>query len=703
MAEIDVKKARNWLADAKSSWVPAHDESAKMLAFSHGDEDAQWEPSALQTRKTGHLPVLQFNQGDALVAQVVNPIREYPSVGVIKPVGMAEDVKLACESLTGVLRADENRSGAVDIFNDALEIQVRSGFGAWRFEIDETGERTEINIIAIDDTTTVFPDPSAKAKDYQDARYFLLRHVVSGYTYAERWKDGTLLEGMEPDKQDEQELIVWELLVKRKTEIPGIPQIGDGDQIEVKPIKKMVVDQYWFDESESEAFLEKNLDAYADMIPVVLESAPSAIIGGVRKYFSLTHRYKTPQQSMNFWESEKAWEQATTPRHRVTAEQESLINPSDWVQSSGSAEKHTLYFKKGSQKPEFRVPTPPAEVYSISSDAALAQIRNMSGIFPDPSVQGKMDAPSGIALKNQRAAGGVASYHFVARHKAALRLSTKIHIGLVNKFYDDNEVRESLASDGTATPVSIGGTEVPGSIRNIDITNLKYLVDIDSGASYATQREESSEKWLDFAAKVPQAAPLITYWLLRLSPEKGSEDVADWYKATLPQPIQEAINAKSAVNDDPAQHLQVAMQENAQLKGMMQQMTAHVEEITQKYKELEDKLKKDHDFELQKLGATFQHEEKMHALGGQQKLGLQMNKAHTDSVNQAESDQTALAIEQQKGEHDKWIDASNAALQIELQRMRDESAEYLVQLKIMAETMRAAMQPPAEKKEESHD
>src|ERR1035437_6367027 len=158
MAEIDVKKARNWLADAKSSWVPAHDESAKMLAFSHGDEDAQWERSALQTRKTGHLPVLQFNQGDALVAQVVNPIREYPSVGVIKPVGMAEDVKLACESLTGVLRPDENRSGAVDIFNDALELQVRSGFGAWRFDIDETGERTEINIVSIDDTTTVFPD-----------------------------------------------------------------------------------------------------------------------------------------------------------------------------------------------------------------------------------------------------------------------------------------------------------------------------------------------------------------------------------------------------------------------------------------------------------------------------------------------------------------------------------------------------------------
>lgn len=566
--EVTLSLLRKWREDGEQHTAGAYQKHDEFVAFSYAAEGSQWDPDVAEKR-LNKLPVLQFGFINGMILQVVNPVRENPPGIVFKPVGMSDKAKMEARTLTGVARADENRSGAGAVYLEAFESQTRGGFGAWWYEPVEKNGEWEIWIRPLDPMRVV-QDPTSR----EEPRWQIVHVRMTEYEYRRTYPHGIA-------KPDNGVVDVWSAFVRDlKTEI-GAPEIqADGT---IKPPVKQVerVRHFVFDNDTPEV-LHETLDYRGTELPIVVEESPSTVIGTERQWFPLTHHAHEQQRARNFWLSDATFEQSSKPKNKWIADQDSLVNPKEWNEAA-STPRTALFKKKGAEVTPNETGTAPSGFLELA-DAMLQDARVATGVYPDPSVQQRLDNPSGVAIKQQRQGSGVANYQHLDQHKKALRRGAKIHFDLIRAYYNDDQIRESLGIDGAVTRVSIGPQQVP-DVSNIDLTDAEFLVDIDTGPSHATQREEAMDQWMEFirATEDPALRSLGTYWLLKLSTLQGSEDVADWYLAALPEPLQKAIKAKQAEADsnDPAEAIRALRRLNEQLKDHLAQTTEALQRANQ--------------------------------------------------------------------------------------------------------------------------
>lgn len=559
-SEVNLGLLRSWREKGVTKWTGPHDRHEMFLAFSYAAEETQWDPEILDKRKN-RLPVLQLGFVNGMVLQVVNPVRENPPRGVLRPVGMGDQAKMDARILTGVMRADESRCDAGSIYLQAFEAQVRGSFGAWWYRPVEKNGEWNIQIESLDPVDVIEDTPA-----HGDPRWQMVRVRMSEYDYRRKYPHG---QGVASEGVVE----VWFAFV-RDCVTSFTPEIDPiTGEIVHKPEETERVRYFVFD-NDSPELLSEAADYRGTELPIILESAPSAVIARERQYFPLTHHCAEQQRAHNFWWSEATFDQSSRPKNRWRADEDSLIDQQKWNQAATNP-RQVLFHKKGAQVVPQEPGEPPVGMMNMAQ-AMLEEARAATGIYPDPTLQAKMDAPSGKAIKQQQAGAGIANYQHTDRHLVAIRKGAKVHVDLIRKYYNDDQIRESLGSDGAVSRVSLGPKTIDG-VSNINLSDAEFLVDIDTGPSYATQREQAQSEWMDFAKQVqdPHATPLITYWLLRLSPLQGSEDVADWYMATLPPNTQEAIKAKqpNGGSGDPAENMKAMQQLITQLKDHLAQST----------------------------------------------------------------------------------------------------------------------------------
>ncbi len=667
---VTFAKAKTWRQQAESHWNAPHDESRRLEAFSYAAPGTQWDQETLELRTKGKLPVKQFGFVNGMVLQVINPIRESPPRGAIKPVGMGYQAKQDAQVLTGVLRADENICDAESTYLSALESSVRGGFGAWRYLVDKDDGRWQIRVLPLLGED-VFYDPTSQRADYSDARWCLIRCILSEFDYKTRWPLGTA-------EAIDEKVTVWELYVREQEHILE-PEI-EGGTVSMRPKIRTKIVYYCFDDN---AFLEEDDEYRGPDIPVVLESAPSIMVDGVRMVFPLTHHVEQQQKEHNFWRNDAIFDAATQPRARFISKRGSLVNPQDWANSSATAAKTILEWE-GDEKPEIRETAQATSGYLELAGAALDSARVAVNIYPDPSLQGKMDAPSGESVKQQRAGSGVANYQHTDCHYKAIKRGTRIHINLIAAYYGDDQVREAMGNDGSTTQVSIGPTKIDG-VANIDLQSVKYMVDVDVGPSYSTQREQNQDQWMDFAGKIkdPAALQLITYWLLKQSPLQGSDDVADWFLATMPPQIQQAIQMKDQVAGsemDPQKLIQKVTQLSQQNSELQKHLAATVQALQHETQQVQSKQADIESRERTAANAQAAETERAH-------MGILAGHIKTDAeterdllLSQMES-RHAQSIEELKGHFATTLEQIRGEFALEKQARENESDERLAHQK----------------------
>lgn len=646
-SEVNLELLRHWKTKGESDWTVAHDLHEKFLAFSFAAEESQWDPEVLEKRK-GKLPVLQFGFINGMILQVVNPVRENPPGIVFKPVGISNQAKLDARILTGVARADESRSDAESIYLEAFEMQTRGGFGAWFYEPIERNGEWKIKLKSVD-PTSVYQDQSSR----EDPRWQLMRIKMSDYDYRRRYPHGAA-------KAEDGVVEVWSAFVKDLVTEIGPPEIqADGMTIKPKVEQRERVRHFVFD-NETPEILRETQEYKGTELPIVIEEAPSVVIAKERWWFPLTHHAHEQQRARNFWLSDATFEQSSKPKNKWIADEDALVNPHQW-NAAATAPRTALFKKKGTEVEQMKSGEAPVGFLDLAS-AMLEDARNATGIHPDPSLQAKMDMPSGKAIKQQQAGSGVANYHHLDQHKKALRRGAKIHFDMIRAYYNDDQIRESLGVDGSVSKVSLGPTQVEGA-SNIDLSEAEFLVDLDTGANYATQREEAQDQWMEFVKGVedPHLVPLVTYWLLKLSTLQGSEDVADWYMETLPQNIQDAIKAKQPSEDagDPAEQLRAAQQMIAQLKDHLTQTTQALQHETQ---------------QLQQKRPEIESRERI-AMGAQQseteREEMRIRAGHIKTDVEAERDER---LSQMEAAHAKDLEELKGQFSIMIENLRGEFA-----------------------------
>lgn len=556
MAELAIEDLKKMRDDGKDYWSEIHRNHKSYTAISYGTEDSQWDPTVLQNRRSSNRPCQQYNIVPGFIRPTVNALKECPPEIAIYPISDA--TKEAATLLGGRVRAIQYENNAARAYLAAMESAMRGGLGAWRITPRKIRGEIRLCLDLIQDPTTVYVDPTAQAVDRSDAKWVVIENQIADADYRRQWPKGeaTGFDG---------KITIWEAWVEVSETRTG------EDGIEETIIR---VCHYIFDDREKLAYTDRYLGS---IIPVIVVTAPAVIIDDKLQIFPITHDLIAMQREINWLKSEAIAQVSSWPKAQFMAS-DKAVGPYQvmWEQSATAPDALLLYVD-GHEKPQPIMPPPPPTGYMELTDASTNMARQVTGIYPDPTLQQAASAPSGKAIKLQRMGSGVANYHYVDAINYALKRTGEILVELIIKYQNDNAIRIALGSDQQPTAVSFGDQDVPDA-ANHDLSRGRFGVTISTGPSYASQREELLDKVSDLLQKDPQLLPIVADWLLMQMPIPGVEEVAERIRLTLPPAIQELISSKKT--GDPSEQLSQArliLQQKDKLVGDLKQ---HLEAVT---------------------------------------------------------------------------------------------------------------------------
>lgn len=545
---MDISKLKSMLSDAQAYWAATHNSYTTDLKFSYGI--GQWDSKVESARRRAKRLVETYNIVQAFITPVVNAVREAPPGVDIKPIANAD--KMQARALSGLVRTIEQDSGAGSIYCNALDNLCRGGLGAWRVVIckDHHGEDT-IKVEMVEDPTCIYFDPAARALDFYDARYVIYKNVMSKDEYIEQYgKDDTI-------QDDDISVYVWEMWYRE----------DDGH-----------IKLYIFDDNR----IIDEQDLEICHLPYILITADRMSIDGKVTYNSAIRDIKPLQKEINFLKSEAMTVLANAPKAQFIAQQGTLINPQSWANAAADPNTVLEYAKNASVAPQPIAPPPPPVGYMEAATSNLDLMRQITGIYPDASVQSALAGASGKAIKTQIAVGQIASKQWLEALQIGIRYGGDVILDYISVYYGDDAIRVATGADMSITPISIGPTPIRGAV-NVDMSNGKYKVVISTGASYATAIEQATDRIMEIGKANPQVFQILTDWLVQNTNIPGSEELADRFRAILPPEVQQVI--AQTQSGDP---YDVIRNQNMQ----MQQMAAQVQQAMQQIQGLQMELQK---------------------------------------------------------------------------------------------------------------
>lgn len=606
---------RKMLEDGRNEWGDVMRMVRENLRFSYGEPEAQWDAEALKARR-GKRAIQQYNIVPGFIRPTINAVKEAPPEATVYPISDGATKQLA-KHYAGALRAIQNQSNAPRTYIKALESAMRGSLGGWRITPKKIRGKTEILIQPIADVTKVFVDPDSVEFDFSDAKWIIIELTI-GKEEGERDYPGSLL------SYNNGKATIYEAWVQHLV----------GDDVQVC--------QYIFDDASPEP-LSSTLDYPCKEIPFCFVTGEVVEIDGKRTYYCITSDLKSPQRELNYLKSEAISVMAQAPKSKYIADSNAVDDETELTE-----EPEVIWKKPGSEIIPVQAPPPPVGYMELAEDN-INMARLITGIYPDPSLQAKADAPSGKAIKMQRMGSGIATYHYVDSLNHAIKRCAEICLEMIQIYWTDDSIRVALGADGTPTPISFGPGMVP-DVANVDPRVGKFGVTVSVGPSYASQREAIIEQVNELIAKNPKLLDALGDWVVKQWNLPGSEEIAERMQLMLPKPIQDLIASKEEGSDPEEQIARARLQVN----GMSQQLQQYEMVV----KAMTEALNKERG-EREKVEAEIASQ-------------VQMNDA--DNAN-------ALALEQMRAENAQTLQQMKAASDAALAAMKAEIDERLHHIK----------------------
>ena len=163
----------------------------KCLKFLNGE---QWDAKEKDKRDKKGRPCLVVNHLPKFVDQVCGDARHNRPAVKIRPVGDRADVQLA-KIRQGLISNIEYLSNAGAIYDQALEMAVSCGYGAWRILTRYTEDNPfaqEIYLEAIPNPFLVYKDPSCKDQVGADSKFDFILEKMSKDDFKDKWPKATV-------------------------------------------------------------------------------------------------------------------------------------------------------------------------------------------------------------------------------------------------------------------------------------------------------------------------------------------------------------------------------------------------------------------------------------------------------------------------------------------------------------------------------
>jgi hypothetical protein len=589
----------------------------------------QWPEKIRQDRVRDGRPCLTINRQPAFIRQVVNEARQNrPSIKV-HPVDSQAD-PITAEIYNGLIRNIEQTSKADVAYDTAVDFAVTMGFGYFRVTTDYACDDSfdlDLRIERIANPFSVYGDPFSTSSDSSDWNQAFVTELLpkaafeAKYKGAEQvsWEDDGYATLKAPWTQDQSILVAewWQREKVPKT----ILALSDGTIVEADVYAKQKdafdaqgitvlgqrvpqshkVTQKILTGAE---VLEEN-DWAGKYIPIVPVYGDEINVEGKRYFRSLIRDAKDPQRMLNYWRTASTELTALAPRVPFIGKKGTFKSDArKWATINSANHPYVEY--DGDSEPK-RQPMNSGRAIGSIQEALNAQddMKSILGLY-DPSLGAEGQEVSGKAILARQSQGHTSNFHFLDNLSRAIEHGGRILIDLIPTVYTKDRMIRVLGHDGKASNVQLGGpipvkgpngtlqqpqidptVELPISAI-CDLGRGKYDLTVDTGPSYATRREEITDKLTQVCQAFPEAAPILGDIIVKNMDIPDAEEVSRRLHALLPPQV---LAAEGGQQQDPMQHpavqalvqqgQQVIQQQGQALQQTQQQLAAAEQALAQ--------------------------------------------------------------------------------------------------------------------------
>lgn len=494
-----LKEARGRLKQAIEFDAHNRKEQVDDLKFLSGK---QWSDDEENKRTLQGRPVLTVNKLPKFVKQIVGDIRQNRPRIKVRPLDSNADIHLA-QIREGIIRNIEYKSVAESIYDQAAEMAVACGIGAWRVITDwadDKGFEQEILIESIKNPFCVYLDPKYYEKGPQHAEWGFITKKIKREDYKDEYGADpvdNLSEGQGAQYEhwyDKATVTVAEYFVKEFEE-KTLVLLSNGEVVEkdaatpealaamsqepesrvtnehgvfvrrrppVTVVKERVSRTAKIKRYLINAFdvLEPAKDWPGKYIPIVVIEGETLNIEGKRHVRGLIRFARDPQKMLNYWRTIGAETIALAPKSPFigTAKQFEGYEK-QWAEANVKNYPYLPY------KSDPAAPGPPARNAAaavppgIFTEAQVAEkdMEDTTSIFK--AAQGQTsNEKSGKAIMARQRESDVANFVYMDNLARGIAYTGKIILDLIPKIYDTERDARLHSVDGSEQFVPINTT-----------------------------------------------------------------------------------------------------------------------------------------------------------------------------------------------------------------------------------------------------
>lgn len=561
---------------ASADEVDGHnrDEFEDDLRFLEGH--GQWDEKVKSLRATEGRPCLTINKLPQFIAQVSNDIRMNRPRIKVKPVDDGADVETA-EIMEGLIRNIEYASRADVAYDTGSFYAVAGGRGYILVETcyaDDDAFDQDIRIRRVQNPLTVYIDPDAQEADGSDMSWAMITRLMPKKQFTKKYPKAEAQSIESDDNSDwftkdsvrlaeywTREMVPRKLALLSDGSVVDAGDVPEGAQV----IKERDSQRYkvMYHLCSGADVLERK-EWPGKYIPIVPVWGEELNINGKVYRRGLIRHAKDSQRMYNYWRTTATELVALAPKAPTLMTQRQIEgHEDDWEESINTPKPYLLY------NPDSSAPMPqrlePASVpQGVFTEAQVCvdDMKSTTGIY-DASLGQRSNEKSGVAIRQREMQGDTATFVYTDNLSRAIAQVGRIIIDLIPSIYDTARIIRVLGEDGSDKEVPINTPSAEQRLLN-DLTVGKYDVQVESGPSFGTKRQEASETMMEMLKVFPGAGALIGDLIVRNMDWPGAEEVANRLKTMLPPEIK-ALEEETQLPPQVAQMME-------QMKGQLQQM-----------------------------------------------------------------------------------------------------------------------------------
>lgn len=550
------------------------------LRFEDGE---QWPQDINNSRKLNNRPALVINHTKTFVRRIVNNIKQQRPRIKVHPTGDGARMEDA-EVIGGLIRHIEARSQASVAYDTGAESSVKIGWGYARVlgeYIDEKSFDQELKIVPVQNTLTVYIDPSSVLPDGSDAKWFIItekmkrsefkrkypKHKLSdfergaaGDTYSD-WENKEEIRLAEYYRiketsewlykmSDGSSMLQSELPSEESMRLSGLGFARDPMGNVVRR-KTEIKTPEWFRLNGIKVVDKRTLPG--KWLPVVRFLGNWVNINGQVRISGMIRDLMDPARMYNYWRTSQTESIALAPK-------------APWIMAEGQADGHPEW-DLANTHPYSRLIYKPVEMngtvlpppqrtetvqipagYVDAAQSAEHDLMAVAGMPHEPGQDKPGEVVSGIALRRRQALSDISHFQYYDNQTLAIAQVGRILLDYIPYYYDTPRMQRIIGEDGVPETVGINQPQAMqqdsaiARIKN-DLTVGRYDVVMDTGPGYQTKLEESTEVML--ALMETPLGEVITKLgadvVLRNIDVSGAQVLADRVAVQTPQGMETAM------------------------------------------------------------------------------------------------------------------------------------------------------------------